>query len=227
MSEGNLPPVQTHLLGRTNTPFASVWLCPGSPQTGDPASVAAAAAQSGLPLDFGGLLAFWGGHLRGFEGVVSVTGPEDVARAADEKQAYDLTHAYLFEAMCALGRDTLDFYFVPIRRALEEHQLNGVLSALEDARNEGVVRFVGLRAVGSPFVAQTTIQLRDGFEAIRYDRSHDLRPHEVLGPVAKARRIGVVADCDVADAVKFSLEHPVVVRVTSPQEVESMRSLVQ
>ena len=84
-----------------------------------------------------------------------------------------------------------------MRRAWEEFQLAGVFGALEAARSEGHVKFIGLAAEGSALAALGTWQFHDAFEALLVGDKPGL---DQLGPMAKERRVGVLGRDLDADA---------------------------
>lgn len=184
-----------NLLGRTNAEFPKHWLALSVPDGGfseeSSFEFVAAARESGLPIDFSSQPALWGGNMRGADEVVLIQqGTYQIERATSEDHATDLVQAHLIETLSAVGRDCLDFYFLRIRRALEEFQINGALAALEAARNEGHLRYLGLHSTANPHAALGLWQFHDAFEAV-------LIPVEeaamtTLVPLARQRRVGVV-----------------------------------
>jgi hypothetical protein len=184
-----------NLLGRTNLEFPSKWLALAAPEGGfvdeSPADFVRTARDSGLPIDFSSQPALWGGCMRGADEVVLIQqGTYQIERATSEDHATDLMQAHLIETLSAVGRDCLDFYFLRIRRALEEYQINGALAALEAARNEGHLKFLGLHATGHPLAALGLWQFHDAFEAVLLP--DDQEAWTTLEPLAKQRRVGVV-----------------------------------
>ena len=129
--------------------------------------------------------------MRGADEVVLVQqGTYQIERATSEDHATDLVQAHLIETLSAVGRDCLDFYFLRIRRTLEEYQVNGALAALEAARGEGHLRFLGLHATGHPLAALGLWQFHDAFEVLLLPDDEDART--TLEPLAKQRRVGVI-----------------------------------
>ena len=184
------------LFGRTNEPFPAVWLSPRLPSdSADIEPLGAALSKSSTVIDVSGQPALWGSFLRRTTQPVMAIGLEDVSRANSERHAADLVEAHLFQTLSAIGRETLDFYFLPIRKAWDEFQLSGVFSALEAARQEGHVRFIGIAATGSPLAALGVWQFHDAFEALLVT---DQTAYDQLNPVAKERRVGILGkDMDV------------------------------
>lgn len=177
------------VFGRTNIPVPDVWLRLVAGD--DPAALASAAIASGLPLDLSSQPALWGGLLRTrpeFEkALIMARSSIDFERATDEDHAVHLVHAHLIEVLSALGRGSVDFYFVRIRRGLAEFQINGVLQALELAREDGLFRFTGLAVEGPALVVRGVWQSHDAFEALL------VGPEGAsLLPVASDRRVGVL-----------------------------------
>lgn len=179
------------VFGRTNIEVADMWLRPVASE--DPQSLARAVFESGLPLDLSSQPALWGGILRnepGFESRFVVgRSSTDFEKATDESHAVHLVHAHLIEVLSSLGRPMLDVYFVRIRRGLEEFQINGVIQALEMAREDGLIRFAGLFAEGPSLVVRSIWQFHDAFECALLPEGSD---GDELVPLADQRRVGVV-----------------------------------
>lgn len=181
------------VFGRTNLNVADTWLrLTGDGPLDDDLCEAVLASQ--LPIDISSQPALWGGRLRQDarfgEALVMARSSVDFERATDEGHAVHLVHAHLIEVLSAIGRGSLDFYFVRIRRTLEEFQINGVLQALEMAREEGMIRFFGLAAEASASVVRSVWQFHDGFEALLVPAGGEATSG--LVPLAKERRVGVL-----------------------------------
>lgn len=198
----------SEVFGRTNIAVPEVWLRPivGA----DPQALAQAALQSGLPLDLSSQPALWGGLMRNdpeyASRLVVARSSVDFERASDESHTVHLVHAHLIEVLSALGRPQLDIYFARIRRGLEEFQINGVLQALEMAREDGLIRFTGIAAEGPALVVRSVWQFHDAFEAA-------LLSTEELVAFARERRVGVLQE---------STGNPRLITVRSASEVEAI-----
>jgi hypothetical protein len=90
--------------------------------------------------------AYWGSMLGSHEDLVMIQGGPDVAHAADQMSAANLVQAHLIEAMSAIGRPYLDFYFFQIRQELAPDKSVGAVHALKNAQEEGHIRNLGLAA---------------------------------------------------------------------------------
>lgn len=190
--------------------------------------------------------------MRGTDATLMTIGGADIARATDEGHAADLVLAHLFETLCAIGRDSIEFYFLSVPQRLEEFQINGALLALSEAREEGSLKYMGLAATGDALVARGVWQFHDAFDVLLVDRNHkDSSSYSSLAPIARDRNVGVItsrplnwgfglpftalpsqwrlrnltqsfygltiAQAAVADLAK---DHPVLVGVRTPQEVQ-------
>lgn len=182
------------LFGRTNLEFPPVWLSLSACRAGDDAgALVGAAVESGVPIDVTSMPALWGGHMRGTDACLTCVSNSDFERATDDKHASDLIQAHLIETLSCVGRDYFDFYFLRIRRAVEEYQIAGALEAMEMARQEGHIRFMGICCDGPSLSTLGTWQFRDAFDALLVPRNHyDPEPYETLAPMARERRVGVV-----------------------------------
>jgi len=182
------------VLGRTNRAFPPVWLSLALPREPDTAeAMAQAALESGAPIDITAQPALWGQHLRGHSPFLTCVGARDFEHANDEQHAFDLTSAHLIQTLSSLGRESLDTYFVPVRRAVEEYQINGVLQALETARHEGHITHFGVCCNGPALATLGMWQFHDAFELLLVPRNHHSQEaYKILAPMAKERRVGVV-----------------------------------
>ncbi|RYG28682.1 hypothetical protein EON81_28085, partial [bacterium] len=126
-----------------------MWLAlgvPSAPEETDP--MLALAREEGVPLDITAQPGLWGGRMRGGEDFLTVVGPSHHERATEHAHAIDLTQAHLIETLSAIGREWIDIYWLRVRRPLEEFQIDGALEALESARQDGHVRYLGLACDG-------------------------------------------------------------------------------
>lgn len=178
----------TERLGRTNQAFPKVWvrLIGG---TGDQ-GLGTMLNPSSLPatvLDISTSPALWGGQMRGTDALLMARGGLEIERAPDEKTACDLVQAHLIQILSAIGREWIDFYFLQVRRGLEEFQINGALQALESARQEGHIKYLGLSAEGPGLAVQGVWQFHDAFEVLLLSE-----PDSGLTQLAHERRVGIV-----------------------------------
>lgn len=185
-------------LGRTNETFPSVWLSLVAPDVengrNDLHALADAALSANTVIDISSNAALWGGHMRGTDATLMSVGNTDWERATDEQHAHDLVLANLIEILCAVGREQLDFFFLRVRQPMQEFQISGALIALESARQEGNVRFVGIAAVDAQ-AALSVLQLHDAFETVLVQKNSLSAPLRLL---AKSRRVAVITCGEVA-----------------------------
>jgi hypothetical protein len=186
--------METLLLGRTNARVSTTWLKPsvvGQPQEDGLRSLVESCLASGVPLDLTTAPALWGGFLRGTDAFLTVAGNRDIEHAYDDRHAADLVSAHLLESLSAIGREHWDVYFLRIRTAIEEFQISGALEALEMARQEGHIRFLGLCCDGPAYASLAAWQFHDAFEVLMVP---DNESYEVLSGMANSRRVGIVCD---------------------------------
>lgn len=240
------------ILGRTNRAFPPVWLSLSDPSDpGDAEPLVQAAIESGLPIDVTASPARWGGLLRNHEEpFVTCIGNADYASAVDATHATDLVQANLIEILSCLGRPRLDIYWLRVLRAVEEFQIAGALEALESARQEGHVGYLGLFAQGPGLAVQAVWQFHDAFEVLLVPRNHaDDAAYRLLAPMAASRRVGVVS-CRPLNwqgrgpffrdprmgkhqagrlpariLADLAQEHPVMVGVRHPAEIQAAREV--
>lgn len=182
-------------LGRTHRDVPARWIRPYWDPTGPPLAEVAA----GCVVDISSQPALWGHALRqhAIAGVVARltlaghaldVGPPGDDLSVRARRAAELTEAHLIETLSAIGRPCIDFYAVSVHSGWSEATLNGVLEALESARQDGMVGHFGLALEGDGRKAIGLWQMRDAFEFV-------IAPHElrsVVHPLAVARNVGLV-----------------------------------
>ena len=175
------------VLGRTNAVYQTTWAALGiSPET-SPDELVSAVRELEIPMDITSQPALWGGFIRGGADILSVKSSTHYERATSQDHATDLMHAHLIEVLSSVGREMIEFYFLRIRRVVEEYQINGALAALEFAKQEGHIKHLGICADGPVLAVQSVWQFHDGFEAALLRESDT-----PLARMAEQRRVGVV-----------------------------------
>jgi aryl-alcohol dehydrogenase-like predicted oxidoreductase len=152
----------------------------------------------------------------------------ELENAADAKNASDLMQAHLIETLSAVGREYLDFYFLRVRSPLEEFQVDGALEALEMARQEGHIRFIGLSSEGQSHLPALGLwQFHDAFDTVLLTPSQ-----ESLAKLAQERRVGVVwrhsstgpeLESSLAELQATGDPAPVLLSVDAPEQVQVFR----
>ena len=151
------------------------------------------ALEAKVPIDITSCPGLWGGRMRGTDAFLTCISSADYANAQDEAHANDLIQAHLLESLSAVGRDSFDIYYLRVRRAVEEYQISGALAALELARQEGHIRYIGLCSDGPSLATLGMWQFHDAFDTILIPRNHyDSEAYDTLAPMARERRVGVV-----------------------------------
>lgn len=204
------------------------------------------ALELGAPLGVSSAPSLWGPALWRREATLVACGSLGVCHARDSRQAFDTVTSDLVALLSSLGRDHIDFYFIKVRQALEEHQISGAIEALAAAKDEGLVRFVGLRCDGPGIMGLGLWRLHDAFEAVMVPRSPTVtEPYETLAPLARERRVGIVTrspfrwgsdkpapewhgmrDAALGWLRSTMQDAPVIVGVARPEEIAAVASYV-
>lgn len=210
------------LFGRTNLVFPPVWLSLAVPSSSvDLEGLVRSALEANVPIDVTSSPGLWGGYLRATDSVLTCVSSADFENANDEAHASDLIQAHLIETLSCVGRDYFDIYFLRVRRMVEEYQISGVLGALEAARQEGHIRFLGLYCDGPSLAALGVWQFHDAFEALLVPASDaDNEAYNTLRPMAIERRVGVVTLRPLAELCATEDGSPTMVKVSNVQEVQ-------
>ncbi len=213
--------MSTGVLGRTNAIYPKTWAALSVSSESTPEELVAAVRELNIPIDVSSQPALWGGFLRGGEDTLSVKSSADYERATSQDHATDLTQAHLIEVLSSVGRPMIDFYFLRVRRVVEEHQINGALAALEFAKQEGHIKHLGIYADGPVMAVQSVWQFHDAFEVAL------LKPEsQSLSGLAGERRVGVVAAVPYGFADRKPNE-TYLVTVNSAGQVEGLREVAQ
>jgi len=186
--------VASGLLGRTNREFPSVWLSLSPPDDNTQLdALIEAASESGAPIDITSQPALWGAKIRNPEATIMAIGSTAHEHATEEGHACDLVQAHLIEVLSCAGRETIDFYFLRVRKSLQEFQISGALQAMEIAIQEGHVRYLGICCDGESMATLGAWQFHDAFETLLVPRNHkNPEPYTTLKPLARERRVGIV-----------------------------------
>ena len=206
-------------LGRTNECFPKTWAALSVSSVSSPEDLVAAVRELEIPLDISSQPALWGGFLRGGEDTLSVRSSAHYERATSQDHATDLTQAHLIEVLSSVGRPMIDFYFLRVRRVVEEYQINGALAALEFAKQEGHIKHLGIYADGPIMAVQSVWQFHDAFEVVLLKTAD-----QSLGGLASQRRVGIVTEvpCDFVDREP---NETYLVTVNSVVQVEGLREV--
>jgi aryl-alcohol dehydrogenase-like predicted oxidoreductase len=178
--------------------------------------------------------------LRGEDLFFTYVGSSGFELATDSSHAANLVEADIIQTLSAIGREMLDVYFLRIRKPVSEFRVSGALEALESARQQGHLRFIGMCCDQDPFPALATWQLHDAFELVMAPRSPvDHRAFDTLQSLARQRRVGMVAsngldwvgeagpdNSTLEHLRRACADHPVVVTVKSAREAQAALSAI-
>lgn len=137
----------------------------------------------------------------------------ELENAASATHADALASAVLVQALSCLGRGRLDFFFLQVRAPLQDHQLQGFFSAMEEARAHRLVRFVGLE-VGANL---PNVMVTSGFEILMAPAGDHWRSWADL---AKTERLGLVGTGITVSktAIDRAREHAVVLASSNAED---------
>lgn len=128
--------------------------------------------------------------------LIMIRGGLTIENARSSDHANDLTSAELIEALSATLETCLEFFVLRVRSPLEDHQIEGALAALSGAKDEGLIRNIGL-AVESP-AAIPLWNLNDAFDVVLVPGEGEMLVESKK--LAVARRVGLVVEGSPPDA---------------------------
>lgn len=180
------------VFGRTNQVYPPVWArpeVPADPVVGWQEEYRHALIDSRTVIDISGGPTLWGEILRDAPNPLIATVGRDLDTSVDFDQACDAVQAEFLQILSGIGRMQIEMLVLRIPRTLEDFQLEGALQTLEYARQETMVKFVGLQGGASALATRNTWQFHDAFEFIVVEREDELT---ALAELARDRRVGVV-----------------------------------
>ena len=209
--------MESSVTGRHDKLLPATWLrliAPGH-ENADLAALVRAAIAAETVIDISSNAALWGGYLRATCATLMTVGPLDLATSVDEQQVHDLVLAHLIETLSAIGREYIDFYFLWVDRPLKEFQISGALIALQEAKEEGNIRIVGI-AAHDILASQTILHFHQGFESL-------LLPKEetsgALRALARGRNMAIVTRSQ--NPSRAPQDEAVLIPVSSANDVEA------
>jgi len=147
--------------------YPAVWLRLLTPPRPDLAEgLARAARDTHTVLDISTQPALWGGNLWASDAAFMAIGNGQAGRATDENHAFDLTQAHILQTLSSIGRETIEFYFLPIAAGWSDFQVIGALQAVEFARQEGHIKYAGLAPGPDGRLAMGLWETRDTFDVV-------------------------------------------------------------
>ena len=122
----------------------------------------------------------------------------ELEHAPSESRAADLTTALILQHISSSCRSKVDFFMLQIRRTLRDDQLNGAISALEEARQEGLIGHIGLSIDGPLYAVLPTWILHDAFDLCLVNSTGATSAEvEAVVALAAQRRVAVVLAASV------------------------------
>ena len=173
--------------------------------------MAETAVKSRLPLDVTRGKSVWRSAIGDCQSQLIGFGTDAFAMARSRQDACDIVSAEIVEFLSSMNGVSLAFFFVPVRRAYETFQWDGVIEALSLAKEDSLIRHIGLSCEGPSLAALLDWQFRDCYDAIVV-KNEDARSD--LHGLASERRVALIADYPQADA---TLPH--IHSVCSTQEI--------
>lgn len=181
------------ILGRTNRSYAPIWARP----------------------IYGGDLEALLEYLKDFPGVIDATvmpailgariskpkrflvrGGRAIANATSASHAADLLLAEVVSALSSLVTTQLEFFSLCVPGPLENHQVEGALGALGEAKQDGLIHSLGIGIEGP--AALPLWQMNDAFDIAIVPAEGPFAVES--NKLAVARRVGLVVDGEIADS---------------------------
>jgi hypothetical protein len=184
--------VEIGVLGRTNRAFPKVWLRLVSRSDVSPGELVNRALAEETVTDISLNPALWGGQMRGTDSLLMAVGSADIRRATSRAHSGDLIQANLIEILSAIGREWIDFYFLPATEPLSDFQVEGALEALEGAIQEGHIKHLGLACQGTTEAAWSIWRNHDAFEVALLGQNLSESDSNALSNYGNARRVGIL-----------------------------------
>ena len=178
------------VFGRTNERVPRLWfgLMTGG---GDPSALVEEVCSEPAVVDVSGNAGMFGHLLHGKDVQIATFGGWEIAQCVDAASAANMVGAHLVETLSSLGRESIDYYFLRVRGALTEDQINGALNVLDEAKTDGVIRFLGLYVDGPLQTVMGMWRFHDAFEAVMVPRHPLSDAYGGVKDFALEKRVGV------------------------------------
>lgn len=177
------------VLGRTNRVWADEWW--RLVGFGELARVGEELRASPRPILAGGSPSIWSNELRGAGCDWLVTSSAGCETARNEEESAGIMMGEIVQAVSCSPDGNISIWFLSVDRPWEEYQINGALAALESAREERLVKHLGLHIAGSAMAVASLWRFHDAFEVVLCRPGLEL---EGVVATARERRVGVVQD---------------------------------
>jgi aryl-alcohol dehydrogenase-like predicted oxidoreductase len=226
------------VLGRTNRALYPLWVRGGLPKREVPdtswgLSLLHAALDGGIEVfDLTVSHGFWGDVFRQIKPALMMSVVSQVCPlhlTPDSQAAGKLIQAHLIEILCATGRERCDFYFLAYKHPLQEYQIAGALEALEIARQEDQIGYLGLACYAKPLETLSFWRLHDAFDVVLLPDDEEDKALSTLLPEAAARRAGVILEYPdardeegVAESLSISGVHAALITARSAETIRDV-----
>jgi hypothetical protein len=177
------------LLGRTNRIWADEWW--RLVGFGDLERMGSELRENPRPVLADGSPSIWANELRGSgcDWLVSHSGECEFGRS--EEDAAGKMMGEIVQAVSCSPDGSIAIWFLRVDRPWEEYQINGALAALDSAREEGLVKHLGLHVAGSSMAVASLWRFHDAFDVVLCPPGSEL---DGVVATARERRVGVVQD---------------------------------
>ncbi|MFM9873132.1 MAG: hypothetical protein ACKVQS_06665 [Fimbriimonadaceae bacterium] len=177
------------VLGRTNRVWADEWWRLIGFR--DLEHLGSALRENSRPVLADGSPSIWANELRGAGCDWLVTNSGGCEFGRSEEDAAGKMMGEIVQAVSCSPDGNVAIWFLTVAKPWEEYQINGALAALDSAREEGLVRHLGLHVAEGAMAVASLWRFHDAFDVVL------CRPGDELDGVvatARERRVGVVQD---------------------------------
>lgn len=178
------------LLGRTNRSFADIWWRIVGTDESQIEGVREAYSQATAPVMAG---PYWANALRDLSPEWIVSGGAVAGTALSQSHADDLVSAQILQSVSSSPDGQLLIFFLSVDSAWEEYQINGALAAMDAARQDGLIRHLGLHVAGPAIAVSSLWRFHDAFEVVLAS-NQDLQDFATIRATALERRVGLILD---------------------------------
>lgn len=178
-----------NVLGRTNRTWPDTWWRLGGLAGRE--SISESLRSAPRPVLASGSPSVWANELRGAGCEWLVAGSASAESAPNEAEAAGRIMGEVCSAVSCSPDAEIAIWFLTVRRAWEEYQINGALAGLADAREEGLIKHIGIHIAGPAFAVAGLWRFHDAFELVLSSPGPDFA--QVVA-TAMERRVGIVQD---------------------------------
>ncbi len=180
------------LLGRTNQYVSQKWWALNPENINLDTQKIEKAAEYNIPLDITNSTPYWGNLLYDLPNTspIVLRCGASLSDAENFNHAVSLVQSHLLSNLCSTRRECINYYVLKPRDSIDLTLLDGALESLESAREDSLIKHIGLDLTQNTENLLNLWIQRDAFEFIIIPNHTE--KYDILSSIAKSKNVGIV-----------------------------------